>query len=497
MANKEEGLKKQRFETLKDKHMMLWQLAYRMDEIPIIAESTKLQQAELLAQEKKKTLLKYCQYVKVATKSNWKKIKVAEAFCDYIRAHMWMVLLLLSKEAVELYMRLCRLKPEQRIRVDKGSEAPMLLVDLGLVDMAFLPEKEILILELAEDFKKIFIEVFRDVQSFGRTSPAASYLSPELRCGSFKRIIKGYEELDTRISKLIYYYGILSVEDMCEILKDCFHYTFTLEEFERYVVLRLERLEIVHTKVMPEEKTRYVTRNGIHITYACQQKERFGREVPRKPVDKQALLALDDRLAVWLYDLLLLLKSCMIEEKIGYSIALRLLNSVGGNEGWAFCRSELIDLVDDLFEGEQFMFWYQISKLYLKFPVAALGGYSREEYAQANQIKNPYKILDDPEEQFWEEEDNIFYYSYEIQWELFCCFDAFVEDVNDLTKSRLRKCSKKYLDLEFQDLLMAYGCMLAGNPMYQQYLGALAENGNLQSQVIIENLLEIMKAWQI
>ena len=51
MANKEEGLKKQRFETLKDKHMMLWQLAYRMDEIPIIAESTKLQQAELLAQE--------------------------------------------------------------------------------------------------------------------------------------------------------------------------------------------------------------------------------------------------------------------------------------------------------------------------------------------------------------------------------------------------------------------------------------------------------------
>lgn len=44
---------------------------------------------------------------------------------------------------------------------------------------------------------------------------------------------------------------------------------------------------------------------------------------------------------------------------------------------------------------------------------------------------------------------------------------------------------------------MAYGCMLAGNPMYQQYLGALAENGNLQSQVIIENLLEIMKAWQI
>ena len=62
MANKEEGLKKQRFETLKDKHMMLWQLAYRMDEIPIIAESTKLQQAELLAQEKKKTLLKYCQY---------------------------------------------------------------------------------------------------------------------------------------------------------------------------------------------------------------------------------------------------------------------------------------------------------------------------------------------------------------------------------------------------------------------------------------------------
>ena len=75
--------------------------------------------------------------------------------------------------------------------------------------------------------------------------------------------------------------------------------------------------------------------------------------------------------------------------------------------------------------------------------------------------------------------------------------DAFVEDVNDLTKSRLRKCSKKYLDLEFQDLLMAYGCMLAGNPMYQQYLGALAENGNLQSQVIIEHLLEIMKAWQI
>ena len=33
MANKEEGLKKQRFETLKDKHMMLWQLAYRMDEL--------------------------------------------------------------------------------------------------------------------------------------------------------------------------------------------------------------------------------------------------------------------------------------------------------------------------------------------------------------------------------------------------------------------------------------------------------------------------------
>lgn len=497
MANKEEGLKRQRFETLKDKHMMLWQLAYRMDEIQIMAGSARQRQADLMSQEKKKTLLKYCQYTKVATKSNWKKIKVAEAFCDYIREHMWMILLLLSKEAVELYMRLCRLKPEQRIRVDKGSEAPMLLVDLGLVDMVFLPEKEILILELAEDFKACFTEVFRDVQGFGRTSPAAAYLSPELRSGSFKRILKGYEELDSRISKLIYYYGILEVEDLCEILKDCFHYTFTLEEFERYVVLRLERLEIVHTKVIPEEKKRYVTRNGIHITYACQQKERFGKEVARKPVDKQALLALDDRLAVWLYDLLLLLKSCMIEEKIGYSIALRLLNSVGGNEGWALCRSELIDLVDDLFEGEQFMFWYQISKLYLKFPVAALGGYSRVEYAQANQMSNPYEILDDPEEHLWEDEDNIFYHSYEKQWELFSCFDAFVEDVNDLTKSRLRKCIKKYLDLEFQDLLMAYGCMLAGNPMYRQYLGALAEKGNLQSQVIIENLMEIMKEWQI
>lgn len=488
---------KQRFKSLREKHMILWQLSYRMDEIRLMTGKTAYTQAELLSQEKKKTLLNYGQYAGVKTKTNWKKLKAAEEFSRYMQEHIWLVLLMLPQDAVELYARLCRLKPEQRIAVDKGSEAPLLLVDLGLVDLAYLPEKELLVLELAEDIKECFLEMLRDVHCFGRTSEAAVYLSSDLRSGSYKRIMKGYQELDTRISKLIYYYGILQIKELWQILKDCFGYTFTLKEFEKYVVLRLERLEIVHTEVVSKDQLWYVTRNGIQVTYACQQQEKLEVAMPRKPVDKQALMALDDKLAVWLYDLLLLLKNCMMEEKIGYSIALRLLNSVAGNEGWALCRSEIIDLADELFEGEQFMFWYQTSKLYLKFPVAGLGGHSRLEYAEKYQIKNPYEILDDFVERLWEDEESIFYQPYEMQWELFRCFDAFVEDVNDLTKNRLKKCVKKYLDADLEDLLLAYGCMLAGNPSYRQYLAVLAEKGNLQSQVIIENLLEIMKEWQI
>ena len=488
---------KQQFKTLREKHMILWQLAYRMDEIRIMAARTSDTQAELLSQEKKKTLLKYDQYVGIKTKSGWKKLKAAEEFCKYMQEHIWLMLLMLPRDAVELYTRRCRLKPEQRLSVDKGSEAPLLLVDLGLVDLTYLPAKELLVLELAVDIKECFLEMLRDVHCFGRTSEAAVYLSPDLRSGSYMRIMKGYEELDTRISKLIYYYGILQVKEIWQILKDCFSYAFTLEEFEKYVVLRLERLEIVQTERVSDSQIWYITRNGVQVTYAYQKQERLENTMPRKPVDQRALLALDDKLAVWLYDLLLLLKNCMMEEKIGYSIALRLLNSVAGNEGWALCRSEIIDLADELFEGEQFMFWYQVSKVYLKFPVAGLGGYSRLEYASQYQVENPYEILDDLMEPFWEDEESLFYQSYKIQWELFECFEAFVEDVNDLTKNRLKKCVRKYLDADLENLLLAYGCMLAGNPSYQQYLIVLAEKGSLQSQVIMENLLEIMKEWQI
>lgn len=492
-----EQSKEWRYQTLREKHMILWQLGYRMDEIKVTAGSSAHRQADLLEQEKKKTLLKYCQYAGVPVRTNWKKQKIAEAFCAYMQENMWLVLLMLPREAVELYMRLCRLKKEQRIRVDEGSEAPILLVNLGLVDLLYLEEKELLVLELSEDFKVCFQEEFRDVHRYGRTSPAAVYLSMEMRSGSFQRIMKGYAQLDTRASKLIYYYGILRIEEMWEVLKACFSYTFTLEEFKKYVMLRMERLEIVHVEAIEEQGAEYVTRNGIAVTYAFQQQKRFGKEVAKKPIDQGALQALDDRLAVWLYDLLLLLKNCMLEEQIGYSIALRLLNSVAGNEGWSLCRSEIIDLVDDLFEGEQLMYWYQISKLYLKFPVAGLGGYSRMEYAEQNEVKNPYELLDYSEEDIWEDDESIFYKPYRMQWELFSCMDAFVEDVNDLTKSRLKKCIKKYLGSDYEELLLAYGCMIAGSPSYKQYVGELAEKGNLQSQVILENLLEIMKEWQI
>lgn len=45
---------KQQFKTLREKHMILWQLAYRMDEIRIMAARTSDTQAELLSQEKKR-----------------------------------------------------------------------------------------------------------------------------------------------------------------------------------------------------------------------------------------------------------------------------------------------------------------------------------------------------------------------------------------------------------------------------------------------------------
>ena len=154
---------KQQFKTLREKHMILWQLAYRMDEIRIMAARTSDTQAELLSQEKKKTLLKYDQYVGIKTKSGWKKLKAAEEFCKYMQEHIWLMLLMLPRDAVELYTRLCRLKPEQRLSVDKGSEAPLLLVDLGLVDLTYLPAKELLVLELAEDIKECFLEMLRDV----------------------------------------------------------------------------------------------------------------------------------------------------------------------------------------------------------------------------------------------------------------------------------------------------------------------------------------------
>lgn len=122
------------------------------------------------------------------------------------------------------------------------------------------------------------------------------------------------------------------------------------------------------------------------------------------------------------------------------------------------------------------MFWYQLSRFYLKLPVAALGGYSRVEYADKHFPENPYEILYDPDPDLEDEED-IFYMPLDVQWELFRLCDRFMEDGNDLAE---------YLRL--------YCCLLSGNPRFITLLKEKAEKGDEDAVEMLEEMKSFLNS---
>lgn len=298
----------------------LFDLADMYDEVRISVDVSEYGQAELLGQVKKENLLRYCRYAGFRTKSTWRKAQIAECSCRNPQENIWLCLVLLPREALELYLRLCRMKKGRKISVDaEDVDLLRLFLDLGIANMAYPDQKNVLIFELAEDFRQSFLQVFQSTYRFNRDSPASVYLPPEKKTGSWQKLADGYGLLDERVGMLLRYYGILTEEQLCTYLKTCYGYIFTSAEFSRYLMLRLRLLELVYTGVSQELKKRIVCLNGADVEYAYRTQGRFHMPADEwKPVNQKALEENEEILSEWYHLFTALMEPYAGEAQTGF-----------------------------------------------------------------------------------------------------------------------------------------------------------------------------------
>lgn len=170
--------------------------------IRVTVGSSPYSQSELLEASKKDNLANYCA---LPISVNQRKKELAEAFVSNFQENMWLTLVLLPKEAIDLYFRLCRLKENQKISLslEKDAEVLKLLIYLEMTDLIFGAGETDIRLELPTDYKNSFQAFFQNLKNFASGSECTCYLSLEWKTGSWQKVVKGYVQLDDRATMLL------------------------------------------------------------------------------------------------------------------------------------------------------------------------------------------------------------------------------------------------------------------------------------------------------
>lgn len=488
---------KQRFKTMEAKQYAWYSFCemYEDDEsIRVTVGTSRHSQAELLEASKKNNLLNYCRYAILPVSANWKKRQLAEAFCNNLKENTWLTMVLLPRTGLELYFRLCRLKENQKLSLNpKEATALKVLIYLGITDLLLTKEDPKIRLELSADFKKYFQEYFRDSRNFKQKSACTVYLSPESKAGSWQKIVKGYEKLDYHVSMLLYRYGILSVDDLCDKLCTYYLYIFNRVEFKEYLMLHLRLLEGVYTGYLWGNRERIAAPPDLNISYALKVQKNLIPTSKLRSTRREEL----DEYGEWILEqtesLVHLLRDFTEDMALISEMIQMIVSAVLGNYKWEDYLEIIGELLEDLGDTERPGFWYELSKLYLYLPVAGLGGYSRIEYAGMEQLENPYLILNDsgnfPET--WEKEV-IFGLPFEVQWQLFSHAEQFIKDGSDISEKRMTKYAGKYLDQETVFGIQAYCYMISGNPVLLKFLEKMAAQGNMNAERMLEELKDML-----
>lgn len=480
--------------TLKQKQH-LWQNICLMhnDEriLAITATISQHSQARLLEAATKNTLLNYCRYALLFISSNCRKNQFAEAFADNLRENPWLSMVLLPKAALELYLRLCLIETSQEVSIDLEKEAKAVntLLSLGMADLALGAGKKDIYLELPADFKKSFRKFFENTQNFSQKSICAKYLSPELKAGTWKKVMQGYASLDCRIIMLLFRYGILTVEDLYGKLCACYKYQFNELEFKMYLMLRLNLLEMVHARQLLESRMWIAAPMDLNIFYAFKIQKAPVPVSEQRPVKREEIDTYGEWLSEQLEDLVHLLSNYTDDISLLRETSHQLTYAILENETWEDYLDILSDLLEDMEGPERICFWYELSKLYLHLPVAGLGGYSRMEYAEKEQLSNPYLILNDTENflDHWEDK-SIFGLPFEVQGELYLSAEHFVEDGTDLSEKRMLKYAKKHLSPELARALQIHCYLISGSPRLLNLLEREAKQGNMEAREMLERV---------
>ena len=487
----------QRFKTMEEKQYTWdsFREMYEDDEsIRVTVGTSRYSQAELLEASKKNNLLNYCRYAILPVSANWKKRQLAEAFCNNLKENTWLTMVLLPRTGLELYFRLCRLKENQKLSLSpEEAEVLKVLMYLGITDLLLTKGEPKIRLELSADFKKYFQGYFQDSRNFKQKTACTLYLSPELKAGSWQKIAKGYEKLDYRVTMLLYCYGILSVDDLCDKLCTYYRYTFSIAEFKIYLMLHLRLLEGVYTGHLLGNRERIAAPPDLDISYALEVQKNLIPMPQLRPMEREEL----DKYGKWIPELtecLVHLLGDFTEDMVLISeIIQSLVSAVLGNYKWEDYLEIIGELLEDLEGVELTGFWYELSKLYLYLPVAGLGGYSRMEYTGKEQLDNPYLILNDPKDfpEMWEEEE-IFGLSFEVQWQLFSYGERFVKDRSEISEKRMIKFAGKYLNQETVFGLQVYCYMISDNPRLVKLLEKMADQGDAGARRMLEGLEDML-----
>ncbi len=483
-----------------DQKQQIWYRTCLMHEfdgtIRVTVGSSPYSQSELLEASKKDNLVNYCRYCILSTSANQRKKELAEAFASNLQENMWLTMVLLPKEAIDLYFRLCRLKENQKISLslEKDAEALKLLIYLGMTDLLFAAGETNIRLELSADYKNSFQAFFQNYKNFAPGSECTRYLSPEQKTGSWQKIVKGYAQLDYRATMLLCRYGILTAVDLWEKLCGCYGYRFGQDEFKRYLMLHMRLLEIVYTGRHMGSRKRIVSLRELNIAYAIEVQEKPVSKEQHRPVKKEELDTYGDWLTEQMEDLFHLLVNYVEEESVLTDISQQLTYCVLQNEIWTDYLELLAELLEDTEPPMCMCFWYELSKLYLHLPVAGLGGYSRMEYAKKEQLPNPYLVLNDQEESLADWEDmGIFGMPFEVQCELYLSAERFVKDGTDLSEKRMMKVAKKHVSPELAAALQIHCYLISGSPRLLTLLEKEAKR-NPEALEMLNELKEMLDA---
>lgn len=489
-----------RLKTMQDKQDALygfWRI-YKKESIRITVRTSKASQTELLAVTKKESLIDYCRYAGLSIKTAWKKEKLSRCFCDNLQQNMWLSMVLLTESAMNMYLHLCRVKDNQKISLDlaeKGA-ALSLFLHLGIMDIVLEKGRKSFAIELSENFKRCFLKEFQSSRRFERHSPAAVYLSPELKVGGWQKIIKGYKKLDNRVGDLLRYYGIVKVEFLCEKLKECYGYEFSQDDFMKYVMLHLRLLQIAYTATNNVTRERFVSMNGVDIDYAFKVQKEYKLSIEWKSVDRSALRAFEDELEELLEGLRIILNGIGINEEIEDVILEELGKAIVGNKSWENCLELLSLLIEEMDDFSCATFWHQLSRMYLNLPVAGLGGYSRAEYAVRQQIDNPYEVLNRWKDIQPSEENVIFLCPFHTQWELFRYCEQFIKEGDEISERKMMKYARRNFGKEMAEGFRMYCYVLNGSSKLPGLLERLATEGGDEAKRIFGEMIQLMRGME-